>query len=70
MPILHRGSDVAVTHAAQNHDYDALTGANDSDYVWGIRSLSVGDIVEREDTYYACAPISWNEFTPQESISV
>lgn len=53
------GSGEAVTHAAQNHGYDALTDPSEPAYIHGIRSLSVGDIVERDDTYYACAPIGW-----------
>ena len=26
-----------------------------------VRSLSVGDVVERDGEYYACAPIGWQE---------
>lgn len=55
------GDGEAVTHAAQNHGYDALTDASDPAYVRGIRSLSVGDIVERDGRYNACAPIGWQE---------
>lgn len=55
------GHEEAVTHAAQNHGYDALTASSDPDYIRGERSLSVGDIVERDDRYYACAPVGWEE---------
>jgi hypothetical protein len=55
------GSDEAITHATQNHGYDALTASSDPDSICGERSMSVGDIVERDDQYYACVPISWEE---------
>jgi hypothetical protein len=55
------GSDEAVTHAAQNHGYDALHNPGEPDYIRGERSMSVGDIVERDGEYYACAPVGWQE---------
>lgn len=57
------GHEEAVTHAAQNHRYDALTASSDPDYIRSERSMSVGDIVERDDQFHACAPgegRSWN----------
>ena len=55
------GSDEAVTHAAQNHDYDALHEPGEPDYVRGERSMSVGDIVERDEQYYVCVPMGWQD---------
>lgn len=55
------GVEESITHAAQNHGYDALTDSGEPDYIRGERSMSVGDIVERDDQYYACAPIGWKE---------
>ena len=55
------GNDEAITHTAQNHGYDALHESGDPAYIRGERSLSVGDIVERDGQYYACASIGWQE---------
>lgn len=55
------GHEEAVTHAAQNHGYDALHETDAPDYIRPERSLSVGDVVERDAQYYACAPIGWQE---------
>lgn len=54
------GGGEAVTHAAQNHGYDAFHDPSEPDYIHGERSLSVGDIAE-QDQYYVCAPIGWQE---------
>lgn len=54
------GGDEAITHAAQNHGYDALHDLGEPDYIRGERSMSVGDIVERDDGYYACGPVGWH----------
>lgn len=54
------GSGAAVTHAAQNHGYDP-DDLGAPDYLHGIRSLSVGDVVARDDAYYACAPVGWQD---------
>ncbi|NUC74734.1 hypothetical protein HTZ84_20955 [Haloterrigena sp. SYSU A558-1] len=53
------GEDEAVTHATQNHGYDALIESGEPDYVRGERSMSVGDIVEINGTYYMAASIGW-----------
>lgn len=53
--------DEAITHAAQNHGYDALSSSSEPDYILSERSMSVGDIVERNDRYYSCAPFGWRE---------
>ncbi|QLG62055.1 hypothetical protein [Halorarum salinum] len=50
-----------VTHAVQNHGYDALTETGEPDYVRGERSMSVGDIVVIDGTYYVAASIGWDE---------
>lgn len=55
------GREEGITHAAQNHGYDGLTESREPDYIHGERSMSVGDIVERNNQYYACAPIGWQE---------
>lgn len=55
------GSDEAVTHAAQNHGYDAFNASSKPEYLRGIRSMSVGDVVTQDDKHYACAPIGWQE---------
>lgn len=56
-----KGLEEAVTHAAQNHGYDAFHESRDPEYLRGIRSMSVGDIVTEGDTHFACAPIGWEE---------
>lgn len=55
------GHEEAVTHAAQNHGYDARHETDAPDYLRPERSMSVGDVVERSDTYHVCAPIGWQE---------
>lgn len=55
------GHGEAVTHASQNHGYDPFHEEDAPAYVRGVRSLSVGDVVERDDAYHACAPIGWRE---------
>lgn len=55
------GSNEALTHASQNHGYDAFQESNEPEYLRGIRSMSVGDIVILGDMQYACAPIGWHE---------
>lgn len=56
-----QGSEEAVTHAAQNHGYDAFLYNGEPDYIRGVRSMSVGDIIEREGTYFGCEQIGWQE---------
>lgn len=41
-----KGGGEAVTHAAQNHGYDALHDPGEPEYILGERSMSVGDTVE------------------------
>lgn len=55
------GSGEAEIHAVENHGYDAFHESGAPEYIRGIRSMSVGDMVRHGDTHYACAPISWNE---------
>jgi len=55
------GIDEAVTHAAQNHGYDAMNDADAPAYVRGVRSMSVGDIVEIDGAYYMAAAVGWDE---------
>lgn len=55
------GSGEALTHSAQNHDYDPFMHPGEPEYIRGERSMSVGDIVEHGDTYYGCAPFGWEE---------
>lgn len=55
------GHDAAVTHAVQNHGYDPVHERDAPDYVHGVRSLSVGDVAERDDGYHVCAPVGWRE---------
>ena len=53
------GVEKAVNHGIRDHAYYAPTDFRGFDYIHGIRSMSVGDIVERDQTYYACASIGW-----------
>lgn len=55
------GSGEAVMHAVQNHGYDAQQGTDQPEYIRGERSMSVGDIVEIDGTYYVAASIGWDE---------
>jgi hypothetical protein len=55
------GSEEAVTHAAQNHGYDAMDDPGEPDYLRGERSMSVGDVVEIDGRYYMAAAIGWQE---------
>jgi len=63
------GEGEAVNHAVQNHGYDAFNQSETPGYVHGIRSLSVGDVVEQHDTLYACVSIGWQELTLSEGDS-
>lgn len=53
------GVGEAVTHAVQSHGYDGTQG--EPEYVRGERSMSVGDVVEIDGTYYVAAAIGWEE---------
>jgi hypothetical protein len=55
------GKGEAINHTVQNHGYDAFTESGTPGYVRGIRSLSVGDVVEQDETLYACISIGWQE---------
>jgi hypothetical protein len=55
------GEGEAINHAVQNHGYDAFSESGTPGYVRGIRSLSVGDVIEQEETLYACVSIGWQE---------
>jgi hypothetical protein len=46
------GSDEALTHAVQNHGYDPDEEFGEPEYVHGIRSMSVGDVVQLDDVYH------------------
>lgn len=55
------GFDEAVTHAAQNHGYDALHETEQPEYIHGEPSMSIGDIVAIDGTYYMAAAVGWDE---------
>lgn len=59
------GIDEAVTHASQNHGYNALDNPSEPDYVRGERSMSVGDVVEFDGTYFQAKSLGWEEITVQ-----
>jgi len=53
------GSEEAVTHAAQNHSYDAFTETGEPEYVHGVRSMTAGDVVEIDGEYFQAKAIGW-----------
>lgn len=55
------GEGEAINHAVQNHGYDAFNESGTPGYVRGIRSLSVGDVVEHAEALYACVSIGWQK---------
>lgn len=55
------GSDEAVTHAVQNHGYDAEDEFGEPEYVHGIRSMSVGDAIELPDGMYQVRGLGFEE---------
>ncbi len=55
------GSGEAVTHAAQNHGFDTFGETREPEYIRGERSMSVGDIVEFDDTYFQAKSIGFEE---------
>jgi hypothetical protein len=57
------GSDEALTHAVQNHDYDPEEEFGEPEYVHGIRSMSVGDVVQMDDVYHQARNIGFEEIS-------
>lgn len=56
------GSSQAVQHAVENHGYDAFDETGEPEYVHGIRSMSVGDVIQtEEDEYHVTASIGFEE---------
>ena len=56
------GSDQAIQHAVENHSYDAFNNMGEPEYVHGIRSMSVGDVVQTGvDEYHMAASLGWEE---------
>lgn len=59
------GSEEAVTHAAQNHSYDAFTETGEPEYIHGVRSMTAGDIVEIDGEYFQAKSIGWEQIEVQ-----
>jgi len=57
------GSNQVIQHAVDNHGYDAFEEFGEPEYVHGIRSMSVGDVVGIGDKYHVAVPIGWEELT-------
>ena len=57
------GTEHAVQHAVDNHGYDGLHKSGVPEYVHGIRSMSVGDVIETPEAYNVAAPIGFEEIT-------
>jgi len=53
--------DSAVDHADREHDAEVYRPGDLPDYIHGERSMSVGDVIEIDDTYYVAAPIGFEE---------
>jgi hypothetical protein len=51
------GSEHAVTHAAQNHGYNSFEESGEPEYIHGVRSMSVGDVVEIDGEYFQAQSI-------------
>jgi len=45
------GADLAIQHAVENHGYDAFEDSSEPEYIHGIRSMSIGDVIQFEDRY-------------------
>lgn len=60
------GVDEGVTHAAQNHGYDAFADSSEPGYIRPERSMSIGDIVKQGEQYYLCASVGWQELTIED----
>jgi hypothetical protein len=50
-----------VTHASQNHGYDPFEQPGEPEYVHGIRSMSVGDVIEVDGQYFQAKAIGFEE---------
>ena len=57
------GSEQAIQHAVDNHGYDAFEEMGEPEYIQGIRSMSVGDVVETGDDYHIAVPIGFEELS-------
>lgn len=57
------GVDQAIQHAVENHGYTAFEDMGEPDYIHGVRSMSVGDVVETGDEYHIAVPIGFEELT-------
>lgn len=61
------GGNEALIHAIQNHGYDQTEDVSEPDYIRGVRSFSVGDVVEIDGTYYRCENIGFEEIEVNET---
>lgn len=62
--------DNAYHHFYHNHYKPPETDLDQFfEYIQGVRSMSVGDIVELDDTYFMAAPTGWQEITLVEGDS-
>lgn len=62
------GIEESITHASQNHGYDHFEESGEPDYVKGVRSMSVGDVIEIDGTYYQAKAIGFEEITVGETV--
>jgi len=55
------GEDEAITHASQNHCYDAFEESGEPDYIRGIRSMTPGDVIQVDDSFYQVCGTGFEE---------
>lgn len=55
------GSRRAIRHAELEHGYNPRLQPGEPEYVRGIRSISVGDVLENNGQLYACLTVGWGE---------
>lgn len=61
------GQEEAASHAAEQHSYDTMTvQSGEPDYIRGVRSMSVGDVVELDTEMYQARAIGWSRITVGE----
>ena len=55
------GEEEAITHAAQNHGYDSFQETGEPEYIRGIRSMTPGDVIQLDDSFYQVRGIGFEE---------
>lgn len=56
-----KGREQAIIHASDAHGYDALGETGEPDYIRGIRSMSVGDVIQIRDRYFQVKDVGFGE---------